>query len=455
LSPLLRSFAAALAPSFFVITGGNSNCITYDTFGADLAPERQRDSRTEVAPRKPQYMSDYCKEKEYYGHLQKDLWNLLLDFGAEASADFVWHLNMAFGRGYSKQYTLWDRSPAMSLLNYTAFRLPLAGAMLFEEVKNSKVGFHITSQDLGKDLKEMRKALVSAGGPLPLVYGVMNQDSDQSPAGTDKDYAASAADVDVVCFSYYMNNAALHKACPVDPQETATFLLDANHRASLDKTVKHFANLSAHLGKEGPHLIGAAPCTHAPEGTGWGAVNAHAGSLWYADALGRAAANGAAVFARQTLFGGSYGLLDNTTYMPTPGYWAALLHKRIMGQTVLDTTTITDMSATTVYSHCAEAGGAKLAVLVVNMDKAAVPLELPEHTQREEWIVEADSLLSTIVRLNGQELKAGADGSLPSLDGKTVDGHVAVAIPGHSILFAVLSGTVTGTQECKDAEIAI
>merc|ERR1711904_688579 len=115
-----------------------------------------------------------------------------------------------------------------------------------------------------------------------------------------------------------MNNAATHKACPYDPEQTASFLLNVENRAALDKTASNFVKLSSQLGKGSPHLIAGAPCTHAPEGSGWGAVNAHAGLLWYADALGRAAAHGAAVFARQTLFGGAYGLLDNSTYLPTP-----------------------------------------------------------------------------------------------------------------------------------------
>ena len=80
-----------------------------------------------------------------------------------------------------------------------------------------------------------------------------------------------------------------------------------------------------------------APCTHAKEGTGYGAVDAHVGALWYADALGRVATSGVRVFARQTLIGGVYGLLGTTTdnLAPTPGYWVAVLHKRLMGTSVL------------------------------------------------------------------------------------------------------------------------
>ena len=50
------------------------------------------------------------------------------------------------------------------------------------------------------------------------------------------------------------------------------------------------------LQKPPPWLIAVAPCTHAPEGSGWGAVDAVSGGLWYADALGRAASAGAGLF---------------------------------------------------------------------------------------------------------------------------------------------------------------
>jgi hypothetical protein len=115
-----------------------------------------------------------------------------------------------------------------------------------------------------------------------------------------------------------MNNAHVNNKCSRDPDETAKFLVDAGSRKSIDSTTKHFVSLGKSIGKP-VHLIAGAPCTHEPEGTGYGAVDAHAGLLWYADALGRVAKHGARVFARQTLFGGDYGLLDHTTYMPTPG----------------------------------------------------------------------------------------------------------------------------------------
>lgn len=69
-TPLLRTLAAALSPSFFVITGGNSNCITYDGFGKGAT-----NSNTTVEDytnfdlaaseiTEQSYMSSYCKSTD-------------------------------------------------------------------------------------------------------------------------------------------------------------------------------------------------------------------------------------------------------------------------------------------------------------------------------------------------------------------------------------------------------
>ena len=125
--------------------------------------------------------------------------------------------------------------------------------------------------------------------------------------------------------------------------------MDPSHRSAFDRTLARYADLGRSLGKF-VWVVAAAPCTHAPEGSGWGAVDAVAGGLWYADLLGRAAtrrrphepgafntcrprlvdgvgvtrrpttqaAGGARLVARQTLVGGVYGLLDSRTYAETP-----------------------------------------------------------------------------------------------------------------------------------------
>jgi hypothetical protein len=165
----LHALAKALSLALFVMTGGNSNCISYDGDFGEVSSSSS--SHTD-------YMSSYCKDSEYYGDLKASLFKTMTDFAADTGNDFVWHLNMAFGRGYSDKYEPWDAGKAKGLLKTAG--AALKGAMLFEEIKKSKLGFDIKADEIAKDLKIMKDALPSS---KTLVYGVLNQDSDQSKAG--------------------------------------------------------------------------------------------------------------------------------------------------------------------------------------------------------------------------------------------------------------------------------
>ena len=59
-SPALKALVKELAPALFVITGGNSNCISYaDGFDPGSSPKSSADN----------YLSSYCEGKTYYGNL--------------------------------------------------------------------------------------------------------------------------------------------------------------------------------------------------------------------------------------------------------------------------------------------------------------------------------------------------------------------------------------------------
>ena len=458
-SPALKALVKELAPALFVITGGNSNCISYaDGFDPGSSPKSSADN----------YLSTYCEGKTYYGNLEPALFKTLLDFAADTGTDFVWHLNMAFGRGKkSPAYEPWDAGDATGLL--AAAGSALKGAMLFEELskEGKKLGFDITPEQMANDLALMKAALPSK---KTVVYGVLNQDSDQPSDVTDSIYDASKDSIDVVAFSYYMNNAWRRAPenhgsysgsgrCKFDPKQTAAFMVEPAHRATLDTTSKHFVELGESLGKP-VQLIAGAPCTHNKEGTGYGAVDAHVGALWYADALGRVAKQGVRVFARQTLVGAVYGLLGTTTHKhklaPTPGYWVAVLHKRLMGPSVLGVTA-RGPEGFSAYAHCSK-GASGYTLLLVNFDGDNVTLTLPEHGTRAEYVLTSPDGLttgSTLANphpgktvLNGGAVLAVSNGELPALDGRSVDGSTKLTVPAEAIAFVVMEEIADGISGC-------
>ncbi|KAL4326278.1 hypothetical protein GQ457_11G029480 [Hibiscus cannabinus] len=74
--------------------------------------------------------------------------------------------------------------------------------------------------------------------------------------------------------------------------------------------------------------------------------------FWYLDQMGLASTHGEKVFCRQALIGGNYGLLDATTFVPSPDYFGALLWHRLMGSIVHAVSKEFDPNLR-VYAHCA------------------------------------------------------------------------------------------------------
>ncbi|CAL4113774.1 unnamed protein product, partial [Meganyctiphanes norvegica] len=75
-----------------------------------------------------------------------------------------------------------------------------------------------------------------------------------------------------------------------------------------------------------------------------------AGFLWM-DKLGLSARMGVDVVARQTLYHGSYALLDE--YLnPLPDYWLSVIYKRQVGGKVLDIQLSTSTPTVRLYAHC-------------------------------------------------------------------------------------------------------
>lgn len=152
--------------------------------------------------------------------------------------------------------------------------------------------------------------------------------------------------------------------------------VDPKHRPAFERILGRYVALARRLGKA-CWLVAAAPCTHSPEGSGWGAVDAVAGGLWYADLLGRAAASGAQLFARQTLLGGVYGLLDSRTYAETPSAKIARAFSEHFGPEVLHVTATTPPHLS-LFAHCGHGAGT-VAFLIVNVGNRTESLILPRH----------------------------------------------------------------------------
>jgi hypothetical protein len=146
----------------------------------------------------------------------------------------------------------------------------------------------------------------------------------------------------------------------------------------------------------------------------------------YLDQLGRLAKAGVQVVMHNTLAASDYGLLDQTTLDPRPNYWGALLWRKLMGATVLDSGVPIE-AGLHVYAHCQRGTSGGVALLVINTDRiASHPLTLTNASER--YTLDAASLRASMVWLNGATLGLDDKGDLPSLAGaRTAPGALSFA----------------------------
>jgi hypothetical protein len=146
----------------------------------------------------------------------------------------------------------------------------------------------------------------------------------------------------------------------------------------------------------------------------------------YLDQLGRLAKAGVQVVMHNTLAASDYGLLDETTLDPRPNYWGALLWRKLMGATVLDSGVPIE-AGLHVYAHCQRGTSGGVTVLVINTDRIASRL-LRLAKPSERYTLDAASLRASTVWLNGATLGLDDKGDLPSIAGaRTAAGALAFA----------------------------
>ncbi|MDE3148734.1 MAG: hypothetical protein KGL37_04625 [Acidobacteriota bacterium] len=141
-------------------------------------------------------------------------------------------------------------------------------------------------------------------------------------------------------------------------------------------------------------------------------------SFRYLNQLGTLAQKGVKVVVHQTLIGSNYGFVNAQTQQPVPNYWAAVLWKRTMGTTVLGIIG-PPRSSTRIYAQCMKGTRGGVTLLALNTSgKDEQPLTIPLAADR--YTLTAADLTSPNVLLNGTELQAGSDGSLPVIKGQHV-----------------------------------
>jgi hypothetical protein len=164
----------------------------------------------------------------------------------------------------------------------------------------------------------------------------------------------------------------------------------------------------------------------------------------YLDQLGRLAKAGVQVVMHNTLAASDYGLLDEKTLAPRPNYWGALLWRRLMGTTVLDSG-VPIQTGLHVYAHCQRGTPGGVTLLVINTNRDAPRLLMLPYAS-ERFTLDAAGLRDTTVRLNGTTLALGAGDELPPIVGAPTTANTVTFNPTTITFLAV---PAAGNNACR------
>ncbi|XP_050378620.1 heparanase-like protein 1 [Argentina anserina] len=407
------------------------------------------------------------------GCLPMSRWDELNHFFSKTRSLVTFSLNALSGRhhkGGSVWVGDWDSSNAYDFIKYTVSKGYWINSWeLGNELCGNGVGASVGAEQYGKDmikLKHIVNQLYNSSHIKPVILG---------PGGFyDQKWFAtllqvSGSDVvDVVTQHLYNLGPG------VDPKLMQK-ILDPIYLEQISGT---FVNLAATVKQHGPWAsIWVGESGGAYNSGGFNVSNTFVNSFWYLDQLGMSATHNTAVYCRQSLVGGHYGLLNRTSFVPNPDYYSALLWHRLMGHGVLpvDRNGAPHLRA---YAHCSKGSGG-ITLLLINLSNQTdftvdlkTYLELDTAAQSRKtgkgsrfihglkrtvsWVglkasdgqlhrkeyhltPKDGDLRSKIMVLNGVPLEITKDGNIPELEPALVPMSSPISITSLSIKFIVFT----------------
>ena len=495
--PRLLSAVQHLAPALWRIGGSPADMTTYGGFGSTPCPRScaplvtaacgeavfaSEDTCKHCLKQHPELLTSACAaQNSGFGDICKQQgddtfycmaparWSEVLNFAAKADAKVVFGLNYAsasvwVGNGSAAR---WNSKNAAELLQYTFdHKLPLHGVELGNEL-NIKLREPNTTR-LAAAFVELRRVIDGIWGASatnkPVVIGpdvswVHDQPGDAEgtkvPNQWLKGFLKAGKDAgltpDAVTFHHYpAGKLALPSGGVIDG-----FIFDPQFYAQI---VKNFTQIAADVksvtGQDSSKVWwgeGAFEFHSGKKGT----TNAYEDVLFSAVQIGTLAQLGYGAWARSTLFGGFYELLDHTNgYAPNPSWWlGALLNKLVFGaapssplQTYAVTSSVPTLQAF-VFTAGAGAHRTNVAVLV-NLGSADldVQISLGKASKRVEYVIQASGdmpgvgdMHSQKMWLNGQVPAMAEDGTVPPSvwTGTTRAVGGAVSVPARGVVLAI------------------
>lgn len=407
----LRRLAAALAPAYLRVSGTWANATYF--------------SDSDEAPLVPPVGFD--------GILTHRQWSGVIDFSEAVGARIV--TSFATSGGTREADGAWTPEQARRLLAYTrSLGGSIAAAEFMNEpdlvsVDNKTKGYDPTAY--GRDFRTFLM-FVRQAAPEMMILGHGTIGTTETVSDM---FAAAGPGIDAVSYHHY---GAVSARCA--GTQTPEAAVSDQWLSRTDRTFAFYRTIRDRFAPGKPIWL-TETAEAACGGNPW--ASTFLDTFRYLDQLGRLAKAGVQVVIHNTLAASDYGLLDERTLTPRPNYWGALLWRRLMGTTVLDSGTQVRTSLH-VYAHCLPAMPGGVTFLVINTDLgSSYALTLPIVSER--YTLDAATLQDAVVRLNGHSLALEADDELPRIDGVTVRAGVINFAPA-TITFLTIP--TAGNKAC-------
>jgi len=424
----LRTLASALAPAYVRVSGTWANT----TYFPD----------SDAAPSTP--------PAGFAGVLTHAQWKGVLDFSRAVDAKIV--TSFATGVGVRDAAGAWTDRQARRLVDFTnANGGSIAAAEFMNEPTLAAMGGAPKGYDAaayGRDFRRFRAfakhtapdMLILGPGSVGETTGSWGVAYGDLPILKTRDLLlASGPGVDA--FSYHHYGATSRRCAAMGKQTTADAALSEEWLRRTDETLAFYRQLRDEFEPDKPFWL-TETADAACGGNPW--ANTFLDTFRYLDQLGRLAKQDVKVVIHNTLLASDYGLLTEDDLTPKPNYWAAVLWRRLMGRTVLESG-IPIQAGLHVYAHCLRGTPGGVALLALNTSRTETnAIDLP--TTADAYTLTATSLEDTHVRLNGQPLSMQTNGELPVLEGQHVPAGRVTLAPA-SITFLRLA--VAGNASCR------
>jgi heparanase 1 len=417
----LRKLAAALGPAYVRVSGTWANTTYFH-------------NSDEPAPKNP--------PKGFGGVLTRQQWKGVIEFAQAVDARLV--TSFATSPGTRNASGVWTPVQARQLLDYTkSIGGTIAAAEFMNEPTYAEMGGAPRGYDAaayGRDIAVFRP-FVKKMAPNTILHGPggVGEGVSLAPIGlagsalkTEDLLKATGPVFDV--FSYHSYGATSMRCASLGPasQTTAAAALSEELLSRSDQIEAFYAGLRDQY-EPGKPLWLTETADAACGGNEW--ASTFLDSFRYLDQLGRLAKRGVQVHMHNTLASSDYGLLNDSTLLPRPNYWAALMWRKVMGTTVLNPGRAAD-PALHFYAHCLRDQPGGVALLAINTDRGASHgIEIAAAGER--FTLTAQKPEATAVQLNGRELRLGVDDTFPELTGVPAASGMTMFAPA-SITFLAL-----------------